>query len=94
MVEEYRTTMYSVGKNGEVMTHRFPWDANSKFGMQKLRVFEAKGFTFEDPRKGLGIPKVVTTQVLDLEEPQIVIVPPLYISDKPPKVKRRKKVGG
>ena len=52
MAEEYRTVMYSVGEKGEVMVHRFPWNANEKIGMQKLRRLEARGFTFEDPRKG------------------------------------------
>ncbi len=63
MAEDIRTVMYSVEdiyvrKNGEkvlekqVVVHKFPWDRNNKYGMQKLQRMVERGFTFEDPRVG------------------------------------------
>ena len=71
MAEEYRTIMYSVGVKGEVITHRFPWNADEKIGMQKLQGFLRRGFTFDDPRKdkGLGMPEVIITRVVDSSKP-------------------------
>lgn len=108
MAEEYRTIMYSIGVKGEVMVHRFPWNANEKVGMQKLQKLEARGFTFEDPRKTkTGMPEVIVTRVVnsgkpeigegaEVEAPQEVKEeekPPLYVSDKPPKKVRKKRKG-
>ena len=64
-VKELRTIMYSVERiekkdakgrrTGEyeevVVEHKFPYDPDDKWGMQKLQKFLNRGYTFEDPRK-------------------------------------------
>ena len=72
--QEVRTIMYSVrhdgGHEGEVVIHRFPYNAHDQLGREKLDVFIKRGFTFTDPRlKKPGEPQVVVTQTVDLEKP-------------------------
>ena len=85
-VKELRAAMYSVERiekkdakgrgTGEyeevVVEHKFPYDPDDKWGMQKLQKFLNRGYTFEDPRK-----KAVTIGG------RITDIP----GDSPPKVK-------
>ncbi len=78
--QEYRTIMYSIRKTEEgeeVVVHRLPWNANEKYGMQKLQKMLDRGFTFKDPRKGNGgVPEVLVTDTVNLEKPIVDFKPP------------------
>ena len=75
VTKEYRTKMYSYRetKDGEkeVVEHMFPWNANERYGMQKLQKMVQRGFMFVDPRKGgNGQPEVLITNEVTLEKPE------------------------
>ena len=75
VTEGKRTIMYSVAENGTVIRHKFPWDANNKFGMQKLQKMVAKGYSFTDPSLPDGLmksPEVIVTDRVDLDKPEMV----------------------
>ena len=50
--EANRTLMYSIGENG-IVIHKLPYDSSDKVGMEVLQRFIKKGYTFEDPMKGI-----------------------------------------
>ena len=97
VTKEYRTIMYSLGEKGEVVVHKLPYNANEKLGMEILQKYVKRGFMFDDPRKGNGSgePEVVVTKEVVTnkpeEEEQEEEKAPLYVSDKPPKVKKKRK---
>jgi len=68
--KEYRTIMYSV-VDGQVVVHKFPFNANEKYGMTKLQRLVKRGFTFADPRQQVPspLPEVIVTRVVDLSKP-------------------------
>ena len=71
------TTMYSINpKGGEVITHHLPWAKTSA----QLNQYIEKGFTFERPS--------IEENPALFEKP----VAPLYVSDKPPKPRKKRKV--
>jgi len=78
-IKEERTIMYSFRENGDVIVHKLPYDASNQYSREKLKKFEARGFTFDDPRKGKGVavPDVMDTGEVEespaedkAEEPQ------------------------
>jgi len=96
VTREYRTIMYSLGEKGEVVVHKLPYNANEKLGMEILKKFVNRGFTFEDPRedKGMSKPEVIVTKEVVTnkpEEEEQEEKPSLYVSDKPPKPKKKRK---